>query len=61
MEHCDISWASFFLLELMSSEEFEMKRLGYSLAGYAFSNHQEAMMMVQNLITKVFFAVVNGI
>ena len=37
----------------MSSEEFEFKRLGYTLAGYVFHNDQNAMMMVQNMIKKV--------
>lgn len=52
-EHVPIGWASFLILELVSSSSFDLKRLGYILASSALKNDPHASMMVANLVKKV--------
>jgi hypothetical protein len=52
-EHVPVAWASFLLLELVSSSNFDLKRLGYILASHALKNEPQASMMVANLVKKV--------
>lgn len=48
----DISWASFNIVEVMSSERFTHKRIGYLAASQCFSNNTEVLMLTINMIRR---------
>jgi len=48
----DISWASFNIVEVMSSESFTHKRIGYLAASQCFSNNTEVLMLTINMIRR---------
>lgn len=49
----DMSWASFNVLEVMSSAKYQQKRIGYLAAVQSFRPDTEVLMLATNLIKKV--------
>lgn len=49
----DMSWASFHVLEVMSSPKFHQKRVGYLGAVQSFRVDTEVLMLATNLLKKV--------
>lgn len=49
----DMSWASFHVLEVMSSSKFLQKRVGYLGAVQSFRPDTEVLMLATNLLKKV--------
>lgn len=50
----DMSWASFHVLEVMSSPKYHQKRIGYLGAIQTFRPDTEVLMLATNLLKKVF-------
>ena len=53
----DMSWASFHVLEVMSSPKYHQKRVGYLAAVQTFRPDTEVLMLATNLLKKVWRAV----
>ena len=51
----DMSWASFHVLEVMSSSKYLQKRVGYLGAMQSFRPETEVLMLATNLLKKVLF------
>jgi AP-3 complex subunit delta-1 len=51
----DMSWASFHVLEVMSSAKYLQKRVGYLGAVQSFRQDTEVLMLATNLLKKVRF------
>jgi AP-3 complex subunit delta-1 len=49
----DMSWASFHVLEVMSSAKYIQKRVGYLGAVQSFRTDTEVLMLATNLLKKV--------
>jgi AP-3 complex subunit delta-1 len=49
----DMSWASFHVLEVMSSQKYHQKRAGYLAAVQSFRPDTDVLMMATNLLKKV--------
>ena len=49
----DMSWASFHVLEVMSSPKYPHKRVGYLGAVQSFRPDTEVLMLATNLLKKV--------
>lgn len=49
----DMSWASFNVLEVMSSAKYHQKRIGYLAAVQSYRPDTEVLMLATNLIKKV--------
>jgi AP-3 complex subunit delta-1 len=49
----DMSWASFHVLEVMSSQKYHQKRVGYLAAVQSFRPDTDVLMMATNLLKKV--------
>lgn len=49
----DMSWASFHVLEVMSSQKYPQKRVGYLAAVQSFRPDTEVLMLATNLLKKV--------
>lgn len=49
----DMSWASFHVLEVMSSAKYLQKRVGYLAAAQSFRPDTEVLMLATNLLKKV--------
>lgn len=49
----DMSWASFHVLEVMSSSRHLQKRIGYLAAAQSFRAETEVLMLATNLLKKV--------
>ena len=49
----DMSWASFQVLEVMSSPKYHQKRVGYLGAVQSFRPDTEVLMLATNLLKKV--------
>lgn len=49
----DMSWASFHVLEVMSSPKYHQKRVGYLGAVQTFRSDTEVLMLATNLLKKV--------
>lgn len=52
----DMSWASFHVLEVMSSAKYLQKRVGYLGAVQSFRPDTEVLMLATNMLKKVIFA-----
>jgi hypothetical protein len=50
----DMSWASFHVLEVMSSSRYLQKRAGYLGAVQSFRPDTDVLMLATNLLKKVF-------
>lgn len=48
----DIGWAAFNIIEVMSSDRFTHKRIGYLAASQCFSNNTEVLMLTINMIRR---------
>ncbi|KAK1659486.1 adaptin N terminal region-domain-containing protein [Colletotrichum godetiae] len=48
----DMSWASFHVLEVMSSQKYHQKRVGYLAAVQSFRSDTEVLMLATNLLKK---------
>jgi AP-3 complex subunit delta len=49
----DMSWAAFHVLEVMSSQNYPEKRIGYLAAIQSFRPDTEVLMLAENLLKKV--------
>lgn len=49
----DMSWASFHVLEVMSSQKYHQKRVGYLAAVQSFRPDTDVSMLATNLLKKV--------
>jgi hypothetical protein len=49
----EMSWASFHVVEVMSSPKFAHKRIGYLAAAQSFNQSTEVLMLCTNLVKKV--------
>eukprot|EP01156_Anaeramoeba_ignava_P017483 Anaeramoba_ignava/a77_427.p1 GENE.a77_427~~a77_427.p1 ORF type:complete len:658 (-),score=213.71 a77_427:1113-3086(-) len=49
-----IEWASFYVVEVMSSSQFGQKRIGYAAAGQSFRSETEVIVLLTNLFKKDF-------
>lgn len=49
----DMSWASFHIVEVMSSPKFHLKTVGYLAAGQSFNEDTDVLMLTTNLLKKV--------
>ncbi|KAL3311706.1 AP-3 complex subunit delta-1, partial [Cichlidogyrus casuarinus] len=49
---CDISWAAFNIIEVMSSSKFTYKRIGYHCASQSFHDETDVLMLATNMIKK---------
>jgi AP-3 complex subunit delta-1 len=49
----DMSWASFNVLEVMSSQKYRHKRTGYLAAVQSFRRDTEVLMLAENQLKKV--------
>jgi AP-3 complex subunit delta len=49
----DMSWVAFHVLEVMSSQNFPEKRIGYLAAIQSFRPDTEVLMLAENLLKKV--------
>lgn len=54
----DMSWASFHVLEVMSSPKYHQKRVGYLGAVQSFRPDTEVLMLATNLLKKVICSTV---
>src|ERR1700730_18312639 len=48
----DMSWASFHVVEVMSSAKFHLKSVGYLAAAQSFDQDTDVLMLTTNLIKK---------
>lgn len=55
----DMSWASFHVLEVMSSAKYIQKRVGYLGAVQSFRPDTEVLMLATNLLKKVYIVHTN--
>jgi len=49
----DMSWASFHVVEVMSSAKFHLKSVGYLAAVQSFDQDTDVLMLTTNLLKKV--------
>lgn len=49
----DMSWASFHVVEVMSSQKFHLKSVGYLAAVQSFNQETDVLMLTTNLLKKV--------
>ena len=49
----DMNWASFHVVEVMSSPKFHLKCVGYLAASQSFSKDTDVLMLTTNLLKKV--------
>jgi AP-3 complex subunit delta-1 len=49
----DMKWASFHVVEVMSSSKFHLKSVGYLAAVQSFSPDTDVLMLTTNLLKKV--------
>ncbi|KAK7320044.1 hypothetical protein RJT34_04774 [Clitoria ternatea] len=48
----DMSWASFHVVEVMSSPRFAHKRIGYHAASHSFNHHTPVLLLITNQLRK---------
>lgn len=49
----DMSWASFHVVEVMSSPKVHLKSIGYLAASQSFEQDTDVLMLTTNLLKKV--------
>jgi AP-3 complex subunit delta-1 len=49
----DMSWASFHVVEVMSSPKYHLKTVGYLAATQSFGPDTDVLMLTTNLLKKV--------
>mmetsp|Transcript_24027 Transcript_24027/g.42681 ORF Transcript_24027/g.42681 Transcript_24027/m.42681 type:complete len:692 (+) Transcript_24027:1763-3838(+) len=52
LEGYDMQWACFYMLELMSSQKFSHKRIGFLAASHSFAHNQDILMLTTNLFKR---------
>lgn len=52
----DMSWASFAVVEVMSSSRFAHKRIGYLAACQTFTETTDVVLLTTNLLKKEFLS-----
>lgn len=52
----DITWASFHIVEVMSSPKYHLKSVGYLAAAQSFQQDTDVLMLTTNLLKKVRYA-----
>ena len=52
----DMSWASFHVVEVMSSSKYHLKTVGYLAATQSFGPDTDVLMLTTNLLKKVRIA-----
>jgi AP-3 complex subunit delta-1 len=57
----DMSWASFHVLEVMSSSKYLQKRVGYLGAAQSFRPDTEVLMLATNLLKKVGWKILRSL
>ena len=57
----DMSWASFHIVEVMSSPKLLHKRAGYLAAAQSFQQDTDVLMLTTNLIKKVNLSRISSI
>ncbi|EEB93295.1 hypothetical protein MPER_08072, partial [Moniliophthora perniciosa FA553] len=58
----DMSWASFHVVEVMSSPRIHLKSVGYLAAGQSFDQDTDVLMLTTNLLKKAYVSItLNGI
>ena len=57
----EMNWASFNVIEVMSSSKFAYKRIGYVAANQSFKPETEVLMLATNLIKKVLFSLFSSL
>lgn len=50
-----MKWASFYVVEVMSSPKFHLKAVGYLAAVQSFTADTDVLMLTTNLLKKVSF------
>jgi AP-3 complex subunit delta-1 len=55
----DMGWASFYVVEVMSSSKAHLKTVGYLGAVQSFDQDTDVLMLTTNLLKKVSFTVEN--
>lgn len=55
MHGCDMGWAAFPIIEVISRGNFSQKRDGYLAASQSFSEETEVIILITNVIRKVLF------
>jgi hypothetical protein len=50
----DMKWASFYVVEVMSSSRLHLKSLGYLAAAQSFRQDTDVLMLTTNLVKKVY-------
>ena len=53
----DMSWASFHVVEVMSSPKYHLKTVGYLAATQSFGPDTDVLMLTTNLLKKVSLAI----
>ncbi|KAG8757361.1 AP-3 complex subunit delta [Serendipita sp. 396] len=48
----DLTWANFNIIEVMSSQKYHLKTIGYLAASQSFSEHTDVLMLTTNLLKK---------
>ena len=56
----DMSWASFHVVEVMSSPRIHLKSVGYLAAAESFTPETDVLMLTTNQLKKVSHARLNG-
>lgn len=49
----DMTWASFHVVEVMSSPKIHLKSVGYLAASQSFDQNTDVLMLTTNLLKKV--------
>ncbi len=49
----DLKWASFHIVEVMSSQKYHLKTVGYLAASQSFNQDTDVIMLTTNLLKKV--------
>lgn len=57
----DMGWASFHVVEVMSSARFHLKSVGYLGAVQSFDQETDVLMLTTNLLKKVCHNLTNGV
>jgi AP-3 complex subunit delta-1 len=52
-----MKWASFYIVEVMSSPKLHLKSLGYLAAAQSFEQETDVLMLTTNLLKKVPFSI----
>ena len=54
-----MSWASFHIVEVMSSSKMHLKSVGYLAAAQSFDEDTDVLMLTTNLLKKVNYSIIS--